>query len=528
MQIESGKIAIDEKFIRGFIETTDEMLRQINETAIALESQPQNAEYINTLFRLFHTIKGNSSFFALLAIKVIAHALEDLLGAARSKRAAVDKRFLDLFWSGIQLLCARFEMVKSGGLHQELDGDSQQLVQRVNEYIADLADVPASPAVRSTDTQRFLCEDTDVSRQVFVLQATLEKCGLTDAEPGVAERFNETIADLEGVFLQKNKTPEAALAREIAGDFMLMISDEGTADKAVLALVRSKLAGLFAGLNKVSLVPPAPACPAAAPDPRDSSLRIQEKHIDDLLLSVKKLEKIGESFYTVRDQLNQTDLAPQIGLEMGKAINNLDYLCRDIFQMLVKIKLVSPKDFLEKNKRVIEQLAQACGKQVAVVTRATSMFVERRNLEILDGVLVHVLRNALDHGIESADERVQAGKTAIGELIIVLNENKECLQVQIADDGRGIDFEALKQDAVRKGKITDEQCRSMNDEEAAALLFLSGVSTAKKVTEISGRGVGLDAVNNAVKTVGGSMSVRAVKGKGTTVEIRLPCHFQDR
>jgi two-component system chemotaxis sensor kinase CheA len=173
-------------------------------------------------------------------------------------------------------------------------------------------------------------------------------------------------------------------------------------------------------------------------------------------------------------------------------------------------------------------LAESCGKKVGINFECTNLKVERKNLELLEGIFVHLMRNAIDHGIEFPEERLALRKPESGNIKIELREDSQKFIVRICDDGKGIDLKAVRADALRKGKITREESQTLNDEQTIALLFMPGVSTTKTVGEISGRGVGMDVVANTIKNAGGSIHMESKLGLGTTIELCLPCSFSGK
>ncbi len=518
---------IEEQFLVVFLQTAQEMLKELHEKSIMLETSPESFEIIDSLFRTFHTLKGNSSFLGLVNIKSVAHALEDLLSGSRSKTYLVDKTFIDMLWEGIGILGKDIEKVKNGqGVQQEVDSEEAAFIAKLRDKITQykLCQARASVPVRATDTVRYLYGETDISRSVFIIKAYLEKSKAPGTQSDITQQFIATLADLKEVFSCKNDTERTNLVSRMIIDFEMLVDDSGSFDAFLLDTLNDSFNKVLTGINKVE-ISQSKVVTNTEKDNKKASFRIEESNINELVKSVNKLEKVGNSFYSLRDKLSQVDISSEIRLHMQESINNLNYLCQDMFQILIRIKLVSPDAFLEKNKRLVEALSKSCNKKVNILTESKNIYVERKNLELLDSIFIHILRNSIDHGIELPEERIASGKPEVGTIKISLTEDGKNLIMKLSDDGRGINFKALREASYKKGKISFEEMSVLSDEESARLIFLPGVSTSESVNDISGRGVGMDVVLNSLDKAGGAIKVYSETGKGTTFEIMLPLNI---
>lgn len=519
---------IEEQFLIVFLQTAQEMLKELHEKSIMLESSPESFDAIDSLFRTFHTLKGNSSFLGLINIKTVAHALEDLLSGARSKTYLVDKTFIDMLWEGIGILGKDIEKVKNAqGAQQEVGEEESNFIAKLRDKITQykLCQSRASIPVRATDMVRYLYGETDISRSVFIIKAYLEKSKAPGTQSDITQQFIATLADLKDVFSSKKDVERTNLVSRMIIDFEMLVDDSGSFDAFLLDTLTDSFSKVLLGINKVEIDKTKSADNNVEKENKKASFRVEESNINELVKSVNKLEKVGNSFYGLRDKLSQVDISSDIRLHMQEAMNNLNYLCQDMFQILIRIKLVSPDAFLEKNKRLVEALSKSCNKKVNIQTESKNIFVERRNLELLDSIFIHILRNSIDHGIELPEERIANGKPEEGNVKIVLTEDGKNLILRLSDDGRGINFKALREASYKKGKISFEEMSVLSDEESSRLIFLPGVSTSESVTDISGRGVGMDVVMNSVEKASGTIKVSSETGKGTTFEIMLPLNI---
>ncbi len=512
--------------LQGFIETTGDMIKHLHELAISLETNPGNLEIIDELFRICHTIKGNASFFALTNVKQTAHSLEDLLGVARTRDVPVNKRFSGLLWTGINILSKQFEAVSSGS---EVPTEAAQpFIGDVRAFLNELrpAEEPqrSGAAMRESDTLRYMCGGRDISRPVYILNSIIVKFKQQLFDPGLPGKFSEAVDLLEKVFEEENASGAKSVIDQMVSSYEMMVDDDGKPNEFLADVLMQHWDQLVSLLDQVPVVKERQA---AAKVPQrvffiEPSVRIEEKNIDLLLASAKKLDQLGNSFFSLREQLSNVELPPEVQRDLRTAVSSLTFLCQDIFQTIVKLKLVSPEPFLEKSRKMIIALAETCGKKVDISFSCKNLMVERKNLELLEGVFIHLMRNAIDHGIELPEERMAAGKPEAGRIVIDLSEDPQKFIVSISDDGRGVDIDAVRRGAIEKGRIGNDQAEGLNDEQVLELLLMPGFSTSKAVTEMSGRGVGMDAVANTIRNAGGSVTISSKLGAGMSITLSLP------
>lgn len=512
--------------LQGFIETTGDMIKRLHELAISLETNTENLELVDELFRICHTIKGNASFFALMNVKQTAHSLEDLLGAARTRDVPVNERLVGLLWSGINILGKQFEAASSG--HEAAGESAQSFIDNVRLFLNELRPAETPPqtgtALRESDTIKYMCGRHDISRPVYILNSIIVKFKQQSFDPGLPGKFGEATDMLKKVFMEEKASGAQSVLDQMVTSYEMMVDDDGKPNEFLADVLMQHWERLVSQLEQVPVVKEQPS--AAQVQQRvvfiEPSVRIEEKNIDLLLASAKKLDQLGNSFFSLREQLSNVELPPEVQNDLRTAVSSLSFLCQDIFQTIVKLKLVSPEPFLEKSRKMITALAETCGKKVDISFSCKNLMVERKNLELLEGVFIHLMRNAIDHGIELPEERLAAGKPEAGRIVIELSEDAQKFIVSISDDGRGVDIDAVRRNAVEKGKIEKDQAANLNDEQVLELLLMPGFSTSKAVTEFSGRGVGMDAVANTIRSAGGSVAISSKMGTGMSITLSLP------
>lgn len=517
----------DVKFFDNFIRETEDMLKEASDKMMLLETKTSDRDAIDALFRICHTLKGNSSFFGLVNIKTLTHRMEDLLSKIRTDVGLINKNFIDLMWEGLKFIRADINAVKAEGnkVPQALTSSETEYLAKIERRLHEITKnlTAASANYRSTDTERFLIGQTDITRAVFVIRDFLEKAKSQAIEGGMIENFLGRLDELKTAFAANGDTNHAEVVDKMTSSFESMVDDSGIPNSFLIDLLEENLAILIGGIQRVDLQALSPTGEKIEiPEDTNVTFRIEEEKINEILTTIHQLDDVKKAFGHVRNQLVQTQVANDITLAFQKALNSFNFIVRDIVQMLIKIKVVSPRLLLEKIEKIIVALAKSCGKKIRFSTEGHDVFVERGKMEVLEEILPHIVRNCIDHGIEPSEERIRLGKPEEGFVSIAVSEIHDTLYVTVSDDGRGINFERVRDDAHRKGLITSEEASNLSKEDSVWLLFAAGVSTSTAVSEISGRGIGLDVVLNRIKKVGGSIHVESEPGLGSKFVISLP------
>lgn len=265
-----------------------------------------------------------------------------------------------------------------------------------------------------------------------------------------------------------------------------------------------------------------PAAAAHAQEAASKTLRIEEEKVDHFMSFVGELIIASEVFAYLQKKLEPFPQVREISQEFKNANITFNELSNNLQKSLMAVRRLPLKNILQKMPRLVRDVCSSTGKQAKLILEGEDVQIDKSLLEGLENPLVHMVRNSVDHGLESPEERAKAGKEEVGSVWITASADDETFRLTIRDDGAGLNLAAIKSKAVEKGLITEEKARSMSDSEAGLLIFGAGVSTAKKVTDVSGRGVGMDVVRTNIEGLGGSIAIDTVRGKGTTFTISLP------
>ncbi len=449
----------DLDLIADFVAESRAALASAEAMLLELETDPHRMESVNTVFRVFHTVKGTSSFLGLSLITNFTHHAETLLSRMRDR-----------------------EIVCAGGY-------------------ADLA-------LRSVDTLRLLLDAVDDARGGGLITAPRGYQSLVDA-----------LADPEAAGITAALADDTTAIPRL-GDILVGF---GRADRGAIEAALSSPGGQPAGLAIVqsgaaSLTDVAHALRRqkhlSAERSAEPSTRVRTDHLDRLTHLVRELA-VAQSLLA-QDPL----VADAAHAELGRRVTEVGRIVRDLEALSRATRMVPLRPTFQKLARAVQDVAQRTGKQVEFVVEGEDLQIDRTILDGVTDALLHMVRNAVDHGIERPDARTAAGKPPVGVVRLRATEASGCVVVELADDGRGLDRHRLARRAVERGIITSAE--GMSDEAVFELIFAAGLSTAETVTDISGRGVGMDAARRAVESLRGRIDITSQLGRGSTFALRLP------
>lgn len=517
-----------------YVTHAKEGIENLNEKLLELEKTPDDPAIITECFRLAHTMKGMAATMTFKNTAELAHAMEDILDAIRSKRLEPIPEVMDIFFQCVDAMGAMTDMVKE----KKPEPEAAELMNLIRDRLAALPPEkpeeeavvakpekkaepkaeekkPPKPAKKETDEPR--APATGGGGAIGLTIQLVKGCDMPSARSVVAIKRLESV----GRVIEVRPSLEEIEADKFSGIFSVWLETSEDPDK--IARDISKLKGIAKvvqeGAAPKKVEPKPEAQPVAAAPPKKSmqemaSVRVKMDRLDDLLDSVGELviNKIRLS------EINKTTGSSQL----TEALRALDRLTSELQYNVLRIRMVPIEMVFSKFPRMVRDLSKDVGKDVELVMVGQEIELDRTVIDKLGDLLVHLLRNSVDHGIEAPDERVKAGKPRTGIVRLSAAQEQNRVVIKVEDDGRGVDIERIKQKALEKGLRTEEELRNMSDEEVINILATPGFSTAEKITNISGRGVGLDAVKAGVESLGGQMIIESRKGAWTRMVIRLP------
>jgi two-component system chemotaxis sensor kinase CheA len=444
----------DESLTRDFIAEGLEYIGEIEVNILNLENEPENKDYINAIFRPFHSIKGVASFLNLEKIRALAHNLESLLDKARNGEIAVTPALIDVVLDGADALKA-------------LIGQLRDVLEGKNIEAADL-DIPSLESRIHKIEQGF---DTELGAK---------KIGQILVDDGfISEgRLEQTLKHTES-------SPDKKLGQSLI--------EEGIVKPKQIAQALRKQVDQVTDLTTV---------------------RVDTTKLDDLI------DMVGELVIT--QTMIQRDLNNQVNADKGLTRNIAQFfrITSSLQRVSTSMRMVPIKQTFQRMSRLVRDLAKNAGKNISVELVGEDTEIDRNMVDEIYNPLVHMVRNSVDHGLETSEERIKLGKPEKGLITLKAYHRGGNIVIEIADDGRGLDKEKILKKAIKAGTVQNSE--TLTDSDIYKLIFLPGLSTAEKVTDVSGRGVGMDVVKRAVEKLRGKIEIESNLGCGTSIITRFP------
>lgn len=480
------------EIIAEFLVESRENLDRLDEEFVTLEQDPTSAELLGSIFRTVHTIKGTAAFLDFSRLEQLTHAGENLLSLMRDGAMSLDSTLTTVLLQMVDRVRAILDVVEAEGSDAGMD------VAEMSARLIALANGDSGPALEPAPAEVVAATEVEVEAAV-----------VTEVEPGTGGAVDGS-TDEPG-------QPEISLAE------LDHLVDELQAVDAppVLAFVEA---------------PPAPVAPAAAPAPApaadhgvegdkpaagaagksstETTIRVDVALLDRLMNLVSEL-------VLARNQINQnTGSDASAGLQA--AAQQLDIVTGDLQQALMETRMQPIGNLWNRLPRMIRDLATQLDKRVSLEMEGAETELDKTLLEAIRDPLTHIIRNAVDHGLEDAPVRMATGKPETGTVSLRARHEGGQVIVEISDDGAGLDLEAIAAKVVDRGLMSAEAVADLSERELANLVFLPGLSTAKAITKVSGRGVGMDVVKRSIDEIGGTIDIQTELGKGTVFTLRIP------
>jgi two-component system chemotaxis sensor kinase CheA len=546
------------QYLGAFLDEAGDNLQRLDDLLLALEKDTTDLDVINEIFRSAHTLKGMSATMGFEKMAGLTHALEDRLDAARKGTHHLDEFDMNLMFSSLDTMQSMVDSIRSGGSDAHLD---------VSELVASLRNMsaeaeaqkaesgPKPPAAAagtalSSEEEQWVSEANNMGLSVFSISVTLsESCLLKAARAYMVVNRLEEMGDI----IKTEPSVEALENEDFSLDFLVYLGSQKDMEEIKNAVLRiSDIASVEIAELKRSQEAPRDAAEkekektaAAAPEPVKTEDKApaavhapadkqapkaaagkagEKKTSQTVRVDIGRLDKlmslVGE---LVIGRARVERLAQEARLrEFDEPLSHLGRISGDIQELVTKLRMVPVSFTFDRFPRLIRDMSKTLDKEVELVLEGQDTELDRTVIDEIGDPMVHLIRNSLDHGIERREQRRAAGKPERGTLRISAYQEGSGVIIEVADDGQGMDPEKIKKKAIERGLLTEEDAAGMSDEEAIQICLLPGFSMAKEITDISGRGVGMDAVKNKVEGLGGQLDLVSKVGQGTNVYVRLP------
>jgi two-component system chemotaxis sensor kinase CheA len=550
---------VDEEILADFLVEAGEILEQLQEQLVELENNPEDANLLNAIFRGYHTVKGGAGFLSLNELVDICHGAENVFDVMRNGKRTLTPELMDVILQVTDEMVQMFSLVKAGDPLVPVEKSLIDILTRFSkpESTDELTD--CNPSVDEvTDNVKTEIASDDFGEDEFealldelhggvetVQTVTVDEASSNDQD--ISDDEFEALLDQlhgKGQFKGEEKTesehikPTSTASEQtpsgddISDDEFEALLDQlhgkgkGPAEKSVVIEV-TKVAEKQPAVGKVSSPPkkakevkPAPTAAikeekkSAAPPQAETTVRVDTKRLDQIMNMVGELVLVRNRLLSLSTNVNDESMA--------KAITNLDVVTADLQGAVMKTRMQPIKKVFGRFPRVVRDLARTLKKEITLELEGEETDLDKNLVEALADPLVHLVRNSVDHGIEMPEERKAAGKPTMGTVKLSASQEGDHILLSIIDDGKGMDPDKLKEIAISRGVMDVDTAARMSDVDAFNLIFAPGFSTKTEISEVSGRGVGMDVVKTKINQLNGSISIDSRLGIGTTLQIKVP------
>lgn len=555
------------QYLDLFIDETKEHLQSLNEHILILEKEPENEDTINEIFRAAHTLKGMAGTMGFTRMQRLTHDLENVFSEIRSGNMKVNPKLIDILFRGLDALESYLDVISSEG--NEGTEDNEDIINDLNSVLEEQkgGGVPAESAQKPAESMK---EEPKKDETVTAAKAKYNTIPVTDYEVDAMKTAKAEGKNIFGitVYLSDSCILKAARAFlvfksvESKGELIKSVpTTEQIEDEEfeldfswILATTDSKenIKNMILNVSEVAevyiedyVIPEAETeskeetKKETAKTETDAADKPKQEKKDDGDKHKKGKAKVGSR--SVRVDIDKLDELMNLVSELIIAKNGLvsasgaestqnfheqiEYLERvttNLHESVMKVRMVPIESVVNRFPRMIRDLNRKLNKKMELYMTGEETELDRTVIDEIGDPLMHLLRNSADHGLESNEERVRLGKPEVGSIFLDAYQDGNNVIIDVRDDGAGINIEKVRKKALEKGTITEKQAESMTDKDFVDLLFKPSFSTADKITDVSGRGVGLDVVKTKIEALGGSIIAKTVAGEGSTFTIQLP------
>jgi len=557
------------QYLSMFIDESNDHLQSLNENMLQLESNPEDLGIVQVIFRSAHTLKGMAATMGFEDLASLTHKMENVLDLVRNEKLKMQDFIFDTLFKGLDALETMVQDITGGGEGKADVSSIVAALQAIESGEWKGGDTPAADASQSGDSTELAAVELDefqysvleqsiseghqvhfievhVSEQsqlkavrAYMVFDLLERSGevvkafpsvedieqdkfersfslyyittkeaqeLEKAILGISEIDSAKVVPLDQESLQHMTSQAIAAAAELTAAV-----EAATAPVAATAEASPQSEGAAKEAAQKEAAKPAAPKPTAAPS---RTIRVDIERLDVLM-------NLFSELLIDRSRLEQ--LASETGNnDLSDTVAHLSRVSTDLQNIVLKLRMVPVDTVFNRFPRMIRDLAKTLDKKIDLVITGAETELDRTVIDEIGDPLVHLLRNAVDHGVENVAERIAAGKPEMGTVNLRAFHSGNHVFIEIEDDGKGIYREKLLKTAISRGVITEEQGAKMSDDEVNQLLFAPGFSTADKISDISGRGVGLDVVKSKITSLGGNVTIHSTPGKGTNFSVQLP------
>ena len=495
------------EIMEDFLIEAFELIEQIDHDLVELEANPEDLELLNRIFRVAHTVKGSSSFLNFDVLTELTHHMEDVLNKARKGELKITPDIMDVVLESVDMMKGLLESIRDNGSDAAAGIDIKNICVRLTqisegEAPSAAAEAPAAPAPEPVKEPEPATPAEEAAPEVS--DAELSKLSDSEVEAEIERLLKVRKAEDQARRASKGIAPKSP--KEIAP-----AASAAPAPAPKPAPSRERDAD-----KKV------PAASSSSAVAQEQTIRVEVKRLDHLMNLIGELVLGKNRLLKIYDDVEERYEGEKFLEELNQVVSSLSLVTTDIQLAVMKTRMLPIAKVFNKFPRMIRDLSRDLGKQIDLEISGEETELDKSIVEEIGDPLVHIIRNSCDHGIEDPETRKAMGKPEKGLVQLKAYNEGNHIVVEIVDDGKGLDADMLKSKSIEKGIITEREADAMSEKEAFGLIFRPGFSTAAKVTNVSGRGVGMDVVKTNIEKLNGIIDIESEVGKGTVMKLKIP------
>lgn len=513
-----------QEILEDFLVEAFELVEQIDQDLVELESNPEDLELLNRIFRVAHTVKGSSSFLNFDILTELTHHMEDVLNKARRNELKITPDIMDVVLRSVDMMKGLLVSIRDNGSDKAAGIDITNISAQLTSISEGKSAEGGAPASQPNPTPQVAPEPAPAPTP----QEQPAEQKSAEEKPAESPVSTTGISDEVDVSKLSESQVEAEIER-----LLKLRKAEDQARREQKAAAGGNVAPAPQTAPK-----PAPAPKPAAPKPAsaeagapaksnsggamEQTIRVEVKRLDHLMNLIGELVLSKNRLLKIYDDVEERYEGEKFLEELNQVVGSLSLVTTDVQLAVMKTRMQPIAKVFNKFPRMVRDLARELNKQIDLEISGEETELDKSIVEEIGDPLVHIIRNSCDHGVEEPEERIKNGKPEKGLIQLKAYNEGNHIVVEIVDDGKGIDADAIRSKSIERGLITEHEADQMTDKEAYAMIFKPGFSMAKKVTNVSGRGVGMDVVKTNIEKLHGVIDIDSDLGKGTTMKLKIP------
>ena len=475
-----------QEILEDFLIEAFELIEQLDQDLVELENTPEDLELLNSIFRVAHTIKGSSSFLSFDVLTKLTHHMEDVLNKARKGELKLNENVMDVVLESIDMMKTLLYCIRDNGNDTTIGMDLNDIITRL-EAVSEGKEIP------------------EVAEEIIKEEIQVEEVNAPEEEASEADyaKMSDDEVEAEIERLLNEKKAEAKKKR---------------ATKESKKPKQSTQPSSKAPSKSSDAAPPAKKQASTL----EQTIRVEVSRLDHLMNLIGELVLGKNRLLKIYDDVEERYEGEKFLEELNQVVSAISLVTTDLQIAVMKTRMLPIAKVFNKFPRMVRDLSRELGKGIELKISGEETELDKSIVEEIGDPLVHIIRNSCDHGIEDGDKREQWGKSKSGLIELKAYNEGNSIVIEITDDGKGLDADLLRSKAMERGMINEQEADIMSDKEAFALIFKPAFSMAAKVTNVSGRGVGMDVVKTNIEKLNGIIEIDSEVGKGTAIKMKIP------